>query len=161
MDLEQVVKLLDLMESHGLDEVEVEQDGVRIRLRKSGGPPIAATPILATMPISALNGGHPAPAAAANAAPEPEAPAEDDGTFEVPSPMVGTFYRASAPDIEAFASEGDRVTHDSVICIIEAMKVMNEIKAEAEGEIVTILVENGESVEYGQPLMVLRKPRPA
>ena len=156
MDLEQVVKLLDLMESHDLDEVEVEQGGVRIRLKKRGTA-IAATPMIAApMPITAINNmGH---GAVANGA---EAVAEEtvvDDTVEVKSPMVGTLYRAAVPDAESFAHEGDQVTPDTVVCLIEAMKVMNEIRAEVEGEIIKFLVENGESVEYGQPIMLVRKP---
>jgi len=81
---------------------------------------------------------------------------ESEETVEIASPMVGTFYRAPTPDADPFVNVGDRVAPDQVVCIIEAMKVMNEIKAEAEGEVVRVLVENGESVEYGQPLMVIR-----
>jgi len=156
MDLEQVVKLLDLMESHGLDEVEIEQGGVRIRLKKGGTAMVATPMIAAPMPVAAINNmGH---GAVAN---EAEAVAEEtavDDTVEVKSPMVGTFYRAAAPDADPFAHEGDKVTPDAVVCIIEAMKVMNEIRAEVEGEIIKFLVESGESVEYGQPIMLVRKP---
>ena len=82
--------------------------------------------------------------------------APDENTVEITSPMVGTLFRAPSPDVEVFVNEGDTVTADTVVCIIEAMKVMNEIKAEVEGEVVRILIENGESVEYGQPIMVVR-----
>lgn len=153
MDLEQVVKLLELMESHGLDEVEVEQGDLRIKLKK-GGASVPTMPMIAAhVPIVAANNTVPAPAAN----PRADAEAEDADTVEMPSPMVGTFYRASAPDSDPFVSEGDLLKADTVVCLIEAMKLMNEIKAEIEGEVVKILVENGESVEYGQPLMVIRK----
>lgn len=160
MDLERVVKLLELMETHGLDEVEIEQDDIRIKLKKSGGAQMAATPAMATpMQITPVNGatanGAQAPDASVK---EPEPKASD--TTGITSPMVGTFYRAPTHDAESFVTEGDMVTPETVICIIEAMKVMNEIKAETEGEVVKILVENGESVEYGQPLMVIRKTIP-
>ena len=150
MDLEQVVKLLELMKAHGLDEVEVEDGDLRIKLRK-GGAAVAAPMMAAPMPIAHM----PAPAGAP-AAPAPET-VKDANLVEIKSPMVGTFYRASAPDSDPFVAEGDAVHGDTVIAIIEAMKVMNEIKAEVEGEVVEVLVENGESVEFGQPLMIVRK----
>jgi len=156
MDLEQVVKLLDLMESHGLDEIEIEQGGTRIRLKKAGTT-MAATPMIATpMQVAAMNNAGQAPPANGAEPAAQKTPADD--TIEVKSPMVGTFYRAASPDAESFVHEGDKVTPDTVICIIEAMKVMNEIKAEVEGEVIKFLVENGESVEYGQPIMLVRKP---
>ena len=157
VDLEQVVELLELMESHGLDEVEVEQGDMRIRLRKGGVVPMA-TPVIATPVQMTANGAPPNNIGTAAAA---EAKSKADETFEFTSPMVGTFFRAPSPDAESFASEGDAITPDQVVCIIEAMKVMNEIKAEVEGEVVRFLVENGESVEYGQPLMLIRRAKPA
>ena len=159
MDLEEVVKLLELMESHGLDEVEVEQGDVRIRLKKSStqtyATPMIATPMHVAMPANgnmAVN-GNAMPAAA-------EAKSEEDGLIHITSPMVGTLFRASSPDTDVFVREGDTVTDDTVVCIIEAMKVMNEVRAEVEGEIISILVENGESVEYGQPIMSVRPNHP-
>lgn len=150
MDLKKVQELLDLMETHGLDEIEVEQDGVRVRLKKAGQPPMIAA-------------YAPPPAAVAHApvltgAPAAPTPAAEDGSLaRITSPMVGTFYRSPSPDADPFVNPGDTVGPDQVVCIIEAMKVMNEIKAEVEGEIVSILVENGESVEYGQPIMTIRR----
>jgi len=159
MDLEEVVKLLELMESHGLDEVEVEQGEVRIRLKKSSTQPYA-TPMIATPMHVAMPGngnmvvnGNAMPAAA-------EGKSEEDGLAHITSPMVGTLYRAATPDTDVFVHEGDIVTADTVVCIIEAMKVMNEVRAEVEGEVVSVLVENGESVEYGQPIMSIRPKHP-
>lgn len=150
MDLQEVLKLLELMESHGLDEVEIEQEGKRIRLKKSS-PVVAPAPVIVQAP-------HPAAApAAVTAAPAPAAPAEDKSLAKIVSPMVGTFYRAPSPEAESFVNAGDKINAEQVVCIIEAMKVMNEIKAEMEGEIVEVLVENGESVEYGQPLFTVRR----
>ncbi len=149
MDLQEVLKLLELMEAHGLDEVEVEQEGTRIRLKKSC-PVIAPTPVIVQAP-------HVAPAPAAAAAAPVAAPVEDKSLTRILSPMVGTFYRAASPDGEPFVSVGTAVGAEQVVCIIEAMKVMNEIKADTEGEIVEVLVENGESVEYGQPLFTVRR----
>ena len=153
MDLDKVVKLIGLMESHGLDEVEVEEEGVHIRLRKGGAPVIAPAAVLPAVPAVPVA----APAAPATAT----KPADKKDTVEITSPMVGTFYRAASPDADSFVNPGDHVTPDTVVCIIEAMKVMNEIKAEIEGEVVSVLVENGESVEYGQPLLAVRPTTPA
>jgi acetyl-CoA carboxylase biotin carboxyl carrier protein len=148
MDLQDVMKLLELMEARHLEEIEVEQGDTRIRLRKGGAPPVVVP--IAAAPATAAN-SQPVPAA-----PNPEKDAETN-LFKITSPMVGTFYRAASPDAEPFINEGDHVTPDQVICIIEAMKVMNEIKAEREGEVVSILIENGESVEFGQPMVTIRR----
>ncbi len=147
MDLQDVMKLLELMEARHLEEIEVEQGETRIRLRKGGAPPVVV-PIAAPAPAA---NPQPVPAAA-----ESEKAAEAN-LVKITSPMVGTFYRAASPDAEPFINEGDHVTPDQVICIIEAMKVMNEIKAEMEGEVVSILIENGESVEFGQPMVTIRR----
>jgi acetyl-CoA carboxylase biotin carboxyl carrier protein len=146
MDLQDVLKLLELMEARHLEEIEVEQGDTRIRLRKGGTPPVVVP--IAT-PVAPANGPPPPPASEAEKSPEPN-------LVKITSPMVGTFYRAASPDAEPFISEGDHVTPDQVICIIEAMKVMNEIKAEREGDVVSILIENGESVEFGQPMVTIR-----
>ena len=146
MDLQDVLKLLELMEERHLEEIEVEQGETRIRLKKAGATPPAAPVAAPAAP------GNPGAAPAAPPAPK----ADEPELFQITSPMVGTFYRAASPDAEPFISEGDHVTPDQVICIIEAMKVMNEIKAEREGEVVSILVENGESVEFGQPMVTIR-----
>ena len=156
MEIEQIRAIIDeltsVMDAKDLDELEIEADGLRVVLRRgtrgSHGPAVVVTP-------------H---APAAHAAPHVvrEAPAEqvDDEVHVVHSPMVGTLYRAPAPDADAFVEVGDEVTSDTVLCIIEAMKVMNELKAEVEGVVEAIRVENGEAVEYGQPLFVIR-PKPA
>jgi len=161
MDMRNVVKLVKLMETHGLDEVEVEEGELHIRLKKGGTPnlpPAVAAPVIVPTPVGAPappNGAANGTGNGAPAAPE-HAPEAKSDTVEIPSPMVGTFYRTQTPDAESFVNVGDKVGEDTVICIIEAMKVMNEIKAEVEGEIVSILVENGESVEYGQPIMTVK-----
>ena len=147
LDLAELRRLVSLMEQRELSEVEVELEGKRVRVVR--GAPGVAAPFAAGayMPPAAA----PAPAAAA----EPEEPTEPRGT-EIPCPMVGTFYRAGSPDSAPFVEVGDRITADTVVCIIEAMKVMNEIKADVEGEILEILVQNGEPVEFGQPLFLVR-----
>tara|TARA_B100002049_G_scaffold169781_1_gene127923 strand:- start:164 stop:640 length:477 start_codon:yes stop_codon:yes gene_type:complete len=152
MDLPKYVKelkeLLDLMKSHDLAEVELEEEGQKIRLRKTE-PHISAAPM-------AIQGAFPAVSPAAtpgsDAGDDPEAAEEDDGLYKVPSPLVGSFYRSPSPEADPFIVEGDRVEEDTVLCIVEAMKVMNEVTAGASGVVREILVENGSAVEFDQPL---------
>ena len=154
LDMETLKTLAKLMNDHHLHELEVAEEGKRIHLKRAETEKHHVS-VVATfaLPLHA-----PAPAAAAShAAPTPvgtsaKAPAAPAGVKEVKSPMVGTFYRSPSPDAPPFVEEGDKVTEESVLCIIEAMKVMNEIKADTRGDVVKILVANGESVEYGQPL---------
>ena len=157
---EKIQQLAKILRDSDLGEILVEEEGIRIRLRKTAPakgreyvtlPPMAAAPM--AMPVPA-----PAPVAAASAtAPAAAAPAAEAGLVPFLSPMVGTFYRSPSPDREAFVQAGSRVNPDTTLCIIEAMKVMNEIKAEISGEVVDVLVENGEAVEYGQPLFLIKK----
>lgn len=150
-EIARVRALLDLMREHALLELEIGPDGQSVRLSKTASTPLSysvGAPMGAPMAMAA-----PAPAApSAPADAKPAAPAGD----KFLSPMVGTFYRAPSPESKAFVMEGDVVKADSVLCIIEAMKVLNEIKAEKAGKVVQILVENGEAVEYGQPLFVIQ-----
>ena len=139
MKLDRIRELLSLMETHGLEELELEDKDFKVRLKKEAASP---------PPAPVATGGAAAGASAAEAS-ATETPA---GGFTIVSPIVGTFYRAPSPDADQFVHVGDRVTPDTTLCVIEAMKVMNEIKAEMEGQIAAILVENGEPVEFGQPL---------
>jgi acetyl-CoA carboxylase biotin carboxyl carrier protein len=149
-DLKDLQALLELMGRYDLAEIELEGEGQKIRLRKAEaaaglvGFPAVAQPGL---PHGAMHGSAPG----ASSAPPP-APALPANVREVASPMVGTFYRASSPEADPFVKEGDIVEPDTILCIIEAMKVMNEIPAGIGGVIREILVKNGESVEYGKPL---------
>ena len=143
MDLARLKELIDLMNRHQLEELEVEEGGSRVRLRKRGTPPVVEH----WNAVSQVLGGE-AQAATADSA---SAVSPDDPTI-VRSPMVGTFYRAPNPDAELFVDIGDTVEEGAVLCIIEAMKVMNEIKAERGGTVEEALAENGEPVEYGTPL---------
>jgi acetyl-CoA carboxylase biotin carboxyl carrier protein len=148
VDLDAIKDVLALMESHQLTEFELEQPEFRIRLCKGGrANAVAGAPPLTPHPPA--HEPHPAAPAAAAAT-------ETEGATPVTSPMVGTMYRAPSPDAKSFVEVGDHVTEDTVVCLIEAMKVMNEIKAEVEGEVVTFLVENGEPVEFGQPILLVR-----
>lgn len=138
-DLAHLRRLVTLMDDHELSEVDLRQGGVRIKLRKGSGDPV-------TVVSSA-----PAPAAATPAPAEPAA-ASAEQAVTIKSPMVGTFYAASSPESPPFVKPGDHVSEDTVVCIVEAMKVFNEIPAEMSGKIVAKLVEDGEPVEFGQPL---------
>ncbi len=150
--VEQVRRLIDVMVQNGAVEVELEGADHKLRVRLKEDRPAVALPAPA---YSAPALPAPVGSAASAEAPAAEAPVGYAGEV-FKSPMVGTFYRAPSPDAEPFAKPGDQVSQDSVLCIIEAMKVMNEIKAEMSGEVVEILAENGEPVDYGQPLFVIK-----
>ncbi len=157
MDFRDIKKIVELMDQHGLSQFKLEQDDTKLELKKGGEVDMkaiqkwmASAPAPQYMPSYAGAPPAAAPAAPAEGAlPEGALPA---GVKEVTSPMVGTFYVASSPDAEPFATVGTKVTADSTVCIIEAMKVMNEIKSEIAGEIIEVLVENGTAVQYGEPL---------
>jgi acetyl-CoA carboxylase biotin carboxyl carrier protein len=158
MELPEIRKLVRLMQHAGLSELEIDDKnlGVRVHLKrelgKSGAETALGPVVQLVPPVSA--GAVPTPAAAPAAGPAGALP---PGTEVFASPIVGTFYRAPAPDAEPFVVVGTQIDEGSVLCIIEAMKVMNEIKAETRGEIVEILVESGEPVEFGQPLFLIKK----
>lgn len=154
LDIEQIEKLVEIMKDSDLSSMEIEEETFRIRLARE-------------KEIVTVHGGaaH-APAAPAAAPPAREssstgdstgAEPEEKGIVYVKSPMVGTFYRSPSPESPPFVEEGGKVKADTVVCIIEAMKVMNEIQSEVSGKIVEILVENGEPVEYGQALMKVKE----
>lgn len=162
MDASELQRLIELMNEHDLLEIELEEEGKKVRLKKK--PPVserdhppyfmaqpAAMPM--QMPMGMPSGASAAPPTAAG---DKTADAADSNTITINSPMVGTFYRAASPDADDFVNLDDEVNAESVVCIIEAMKVMNEIKAEVSGTIAEILVQNGEPVEFGQPLFVVR-----
>ncbi len=157
MEIEFIEQLAQVMSKADLDEVEVEDEkhGLRIHLKR-GGAQLPVPSVLSVAPQAAGAVGMPADVAA------PQAPAAGGrqlppGTVEFKIPMVGTFYRSSSPDAGPYVEVGARVGEDSVLCIVEAMKVMNEIKAEMNGRIVEVLVENAEPVEFGQPLFLIQK----
>jgi acetyl-CoA carboxylase biotin carboxyl carrier protein len=155
MDLKLLQRLIRIMKRAELSELELEEKetGLRVRLKRGGEAP-AQAPLVHVMQAPAA--AH-APAAAPAQAPTQAAGAAEGPTgHTIASPMVGTFYRAAAPDAEPFVQVGSRLKPDSPLCIIEAMKVMNEIKSEVAGEILEIRVENGEPVEFGQPLFLVK-----
>jgi acetyl-CoA carboxylase biotin carboxyl carrier protein len=151
MDLRKLKKLIDLVQESGVAELEITEGEEKVKIVRGGQvevAPVAASPAPAVVPAAA------APAPTAQALGPPAAPAAPEGHV-VKSPMVGTFYRASSPDAEPFVEVGDTVKSGQTICIIEAMKLMNEIEADHDGVIKAILVENGQPVEYGEPLIVI------
>lgn len=158
MDLQWIQSLIQIMEGGDVTELELddEQQGLRIRLRRGAPQPLATHgPMLGILPAGGVAAGA-APLPTTSPAAPAAAATRRSGTIEIKSPMVGTFYRAASPEAEPFVQVGARIGPESVICIVEAMKVMNEIKAEMNGEILEILVENGEPVEYGQPLFLVQ-----
>src|SRR5215218_8084397 len=158
VNLEELRELIELLRDNGLAELELENEGFRVRLRRESAAtesaPVAANPAPAPAPAPEK---PPAPTPAASGPAHPgtqatTAAAQDQDLHIIPSPIVGTFYRSASPTAEPFVKIGSNVEDDSVVCIIEAMKLMNEIQAETSGEVVKIYVENGQPVEYGQPL---------
>ena len=150
MDLSDLKEILRILEEQDITEFELEQDGVKLRVCRSSTAPAAGA-----LHVASVTPAGPTPAQLAAAA-QPPAEIEADGTV-VRSPIVGTFYRSPDPNSPAFVSVGDNVKVGQVLCIIEAMKLMNEIESDAAGTILDILVENGKSVEFGQKLFKLKK----
>jgi acetyl-CoA carboxylase biotin carboxyl carrier protein len=156
MDLDTIKQVLELVREHELAEFEIEQEGLRLKVRRDGGVivhhPIA--PPMPSAPAAPVAGGAAAPAATTA---EPVAPAPDEIELAVmKSPIVGTFYRSPEPGAPSFVEIGSIVKKGQVLCIIEAMKLMNEIESEYDGEIVSIYVENGHAVQYGERLFAIR-----
>jgi acetyl-CoA carboxylase biotin carboxyl carrier protein len=150
MDLRKLKKLIDLVQESGIGEIEITEGEEKVRISRQGNaPPVLMAPAMSPM---AMPGQVAAPAApAAAAAPAPEEPKG----HTLKSPMVGTFYRAPSPGAPAFVEVGQAVTKGQTLCIIEAMKLLNEIESDVAGTIKAILVENGQPVEYGQPLFLI------
>lgn len=148
MDLRKLKKLIDLVQESGISELEVTEGEEKVRIAKHLAAPLAYAPApVAAAPLPAAPAPAPAPAEAA-------APAAPEGHV-VKSPMVGTFYRASSPEAKPFAELGQSVGVGDRLCLIEAMKLMNEIESDAAGVVKAVLVENGQPVEYGQPLFII------
>ncbi len=152
MTLDEIKVLVEFIQGHDLDEFELEQDGVKVRIKRGSNhyavaaPPVpAATAVLSSAPV--VSPASPPPAAA---------PADEGGELAiVKSPIVGTFYRSAEPGAAALVSVGDTVRKGQVLCIIEAMKLMNEIDSEYDGEVTSVYVENGQAVQYGERLFAI------
>lgn len=157
MDLKDIKKIVELMDAYGLTHFKLEQDDSKLELSKGSELKLdeisklmsLAQPHYMHQPMPAGGVGPAAPAAAGGGG-------VPDDFIEITSPMVGTFYRASSPDADPFVQKGDAVEESTVVCIIEAMKVMNEIQSEVSGVIIEALVENGTPVQYGEPLFRVR-----
>ena len=156
MNIDEIRKLVDIIKDNDLTEFELDDGDFSIRVRR-GTQPVAGmfppiqhyAPPVGPAPVTSAPG--------APVRPDHTAPVVEEGVEIITSPMVGTFYRAPSPDSKPFVTEGDKVSTDSVVCIIEAMKVMNEIQAEKKGVILEVLLGDGEVVEFGQPLFKLKK----
>ena len=152
MDLKDIKAIIDLMKKNSVSEFEMEKEGFKIRLKRNGGagPAVqyedAPQIIYASQPVGTSTGG----------APQLAAPAAVSTGVEIKSPMIGTFYRSPSPESGSYVEIGSEVGPETVVCIIEAMKVMNEIKAEVKGVITEILVDNAKPVEFGQPMFKVR-----
>ena len=148
MELKDIKAVIDLMRKNDLSVFEMEKDGFRLKLQKGSDQPVYS----AAAPVQVAPTPAPAPPSAAGEAPAAPATEKGGALKDVVSPMVGTFYRASSPDSPSFVDVGKEVSEETVVCIIEAMKVMNEIKAETKGVIAEIVAENGKPVQFGQVL---------
>ena len=166
MKVQEIRELIKLVDQSNISELTFESDGTKIKLRKpeagsvvysAAAPevkavevkPEATTPVPAAKPVEAPKAVEQAPVAAVSVS-------NDEDLHKITSPMVGTFYASPSPDADAYVKAGDKVTGDSIVCIVEAMKLFNEIEAEVSGEIVEVLVKDGELVEYGQPLFLVK-----
>jgi acetyl-CoA carboxylase biotin carboxyl carrier protein len=155
MDLRKLKTLIELVESSGIAELEIQEGEERVRITRSAPPGAAASMTNVQLPqLGASPGAGGAPGASPGMLEAPAAPIEPEGHL-VKSPMVGTFYRAASPGAKSFVEVGDSVQAGDTLCIIEAMKLMNEIESDKTGVVKQILVENGQPVEFGQPLVVI------
>lgn len=150
-DVRRIRRLVELMNEFDLSEIDLRQQDHRIRLRRGVEVPFVEAPAPSAAP-RAVAPAAPAPAPTTPAKAEPAASADDKNVVAIKSPMVGTFYRSPSPEAGPFVKVGDHVGPETTVCVIEAMKVFNELPAECSGQIVAVLVENGEPVEFGQPL---------
>lgn len=148
MNLKELRELIALMNEHQLVEVELEREGMKVRLRKAGAGSEEGTVVVERIPSARTAAPAAAPTLVPEASPKPAG-------LEVKSPMVGTFYRAPAPDAPPFVEPGQEIEPGQVLCVIEAMKLMNEIKSEIKGRILQIPIENAQPVEFGQVLFIV------
>ncbi len=164
MNFKEILELIDKVADRGIAVVEVERAGTKVRIEGKNATPQVIHSIVsdaksetAALPAIPLLAAHPAASAALPSAAAPSAPADTDaGLHVITSPIVGTFYRSPNPESEPFANVGDRVSKGQVLCIIEAMKLMNEIESDADGVIERIYTQNGQPIEYGEKLFALK-----
>ncbi|HEX4439812.1 MAG TPA: acetyl-CoA carboxylase biotin carboxyl carrier protein [Thermoanaerobaculia bacterium] len=152
--LKEIRELIDLVADRGLGGLEIERSGFRLRI--DGVRPAAAEiPVVATLPAASQPVAGAAPRPVAAPAEEPEA-AADENVHVITSPIVGTFYRSPSPESDPFAQVGERISKGKILCIIESMKLMNEIESDVEGEVLAVYPRNGQPVEYGEKLFAIR-----
>jgi acetyl-CoA carboxylase biotin carboxyl carrier protein len=152
MNLKELKEIIDLVTSkETIEELEIEKSGVRLRIKRASNHSTQLSAVTTSVAAATI------PAVSATAGPQQLPPATEEDLYYVKAPIVGTFYKAASPTSEAFVSVGGFVEKGSVLCIIEAMKLMNEIESDVAGEIVSILVENGQPVEYGEKLIAIRQ----
>ena len=156
MDIKQIQELIKFVSRSGVNEVAIEQKDFKITIKTNQAPTVINTTVAAQPVSQALAAAPAAQPAAVSASAAPVAEADDSSKYiTIKSPMIGTFYRSSSPDKPSFANVGDEVTEGKIICIIEAMKLFNEIESEVSGRIVKVLVDNASPVEYDQPLFLV------
>jgi acetyl-CoA carboxylase biotin carboxyl carrier protein len=152
-DLKRIKELIQIMEEHDLVEVQIEHGDDKVCLRRGQAP----GPSITALPALGLAAGGPASERpAGTTAQQSDKAPQEEGLVEIKAPLVGTFYQASSPDSDPYVEVGSHVEPKTVVCIVEAMKVMNEIKAELSGTVVAVLATNGQAVQYGQPLFKVR-----
>jgi acetyl-CoA carboxylase biotin carboxyl carrier protein len=157
MNVDEIRAILDLVREHELSEFELELEGLKLKVRKPGSSPMVHVAPAAPLPAVAMPGGSPSPVAAPSAARAAVPVADADADLAiVKSPIVGTFYRAPEPGAPPFVETGGQVKKGQVLCIIEAMKLMNEIESDYAGEVVAVYVENGQPVQYGERLFAIK-----
>ena len=154
VDIKEIRTLIDLMKKNGVAVFKMEREGFKITLKTAGA--VGPTQYVTNQPVFSVSESSSLPAIASEAPASATVPAAASGGIEIKSPMVGTFYSAPSPDSPSFLTVGQQVTPDTVICIIEAMKVMNEVKAEVSGIVTEICAENGKPVQFGQTLFRLK-----
>jgi acetyl-CoA carboxylase biotin carboxyl carrier protein len=158
LDLKQIKQIIELMKRSELTEFAVEEEGFKLKIRRgTNGIPLITAGMGTASPFSLADPNAATAAPGTSGSATAGAGKEEAGYAYIKSPMVGTFYRAASPESKPFADVGTKVVENSVVCIIEAMKIMNEIQAEARGAVVEVLVENGQPVEYGQRLFKLKQ----
>ena len=151
MDIKQIQDLIKFVHKSGVNEVSIEENDFKITIKTNQAPTVVTASIPAAAPVAAA----PAPVAAAPVAAAAPAVSESDNYMTIKSPMIGTFYRSASPDKPSFVNVGDEIKAGQVLCVVEAMKLFNEIEAEISGRIVKVLVDNASPIEYDQPLFLV------
>ncbi|MEO8480566.1 MAG: acetyl-CoA carboxylase biotin carboxyl carrier protein [Acidobacteriota bacterium] len=156
MNLDDIKQILELVREHDLSEFELERDGLKVRIRKAGREATYVAPTSSLTPPMGLPMPAAAPAAPPAAAPVPAEDIESVNLAVIKSPIVGTFYRSPEPEAQSFVEVGDMVRKGQVLCIIEAMKLMNEIESDCDGEVASVYAENGKPVQFGERLFAVK-----